>query len=47
VGLGLALVRAMADLLDIEIETRLLPDRTFCVTLSRRDRLDGVAISPP
>jgi two-component system sensor histidine kinase QseC len=35
VGLGLALVRAMADLLAIEIETRLLPDRTFRITLSR------------
>jgi two-component system, OmpR family, heavy metal sensor histidine kinase CusS len=35
VGLGLALVRAMADLLDIEIATRLLPDRTFRITLSR------------
>ncbi|HWC03043.1 MAG TPA: ATP-binding protein [Methylomirabilota bacterium] len=35
VGLGLALVRALADLLGIEIETRLLlPDRTFRVTLS-------------
>ena len=34
-GLGLALVRAMANLLDIEIETRLLPDRTFRITLSR------------
>jgi two-component system sensor histidine kinase QseC len=35
VGLGLALVRALADLLHIEIETRLLPDRTFRITLSR------------
>jgi K+-sensing histidine kinase KdpD len=35
VGLGLALVRAMADLLGIEIETRLLPDRSFCITLSK------------
>jgi two-component system sensor histidine kinase QseC len=35
VGLGLALVRAMADLLGIEIEPRLLPDRTFRITLSR------------
>jgi signal transduction histidine kinase len=34
-GLGLALVRAMADLLEIRIETRLDPDRTFRVTLSR------------
>jgi signal transduction histidine kinase len=34
-GLGLALVRALADLLGIEIETRLLPDRTFRITLSR------------
>jgi hypothetical protein len=35
VGLGLALVRALADLLGIAIETRLLlPDRTFRVTLS-------------
>ncbi len=36
VGLGLALVRALADLLDIEIEARLFPDRTFRVTLSGR-----------
>ena len=35
VGLGLALVRAMADLLAIEVETQILPDRTFRVTLSR------------
>jgi len=35
VGLGLSLVRAMADLLDIEIETRLDPDKTFHITLSR------------
>jgi two-component system sensor histidine kinase QseC len=35
VGLGLALVRALADLLGIEVETRLLPDRTFRITLSR------------
>jgi len=35
VGLGLALVRALADLLEIEIETQLLPDRTFRITLSR------------
>jgi signal transduction histidine kinase len=35
VGLGLALVRALADLLGIEIETRLLPDRTFRITLSK------------
>ena len=34
VGLGLALVRALADLLGIEIETRLLPDQTFRITLS-------------
>jgi two-component system sensor histidine kinase QseC len=34
-GLGLALVRALADLLGIEVETRLLPDRTFRITLSR------------
>jgi signal transduction histidine kinase len=33
VGLGLALVRAMADLLAIEVVTRLDPDRTFRVTL--------------
>jgi signal transduction histidine kinase len=36
VGLGLALVRALADLLGIEIETRLRPDRTFRITLSKR-----------
>jgi two-component system, OmpR family, heavy metal sensor histidine kinase CusS len=35
VGLGLALVRALADLLGIEVETRLLPDGTFRITLSR------------
>jgi len=35
VGLGLALVRALADLLAIEIETQLLPDRTLRITLSR------------
>ena len=35
VGLGLALVRALADLLGIEVEARLLPDRTFRITLSR------------
>ena len=35
VGLGLALVRALADLLGIEIETQLLPDRTFRITLSK------------
>jgi signal transduction histidine kinase len=34
VGLGLTLVRAMADLLAIRIETRLDPDRTFRITLS-------------
>ena len=35
VGLGLALVRAMADLLGIDVEPQILPDRTFRVTLSR------------
>jgi signal transduction histidine kinase len=35
VGLGLALVRALADLLGIRIETRLDADRTFRVTLSK------------
>jgi signal transduction histidine kinase len=35
VGLGLALVRALADLLGIRIATRLDPDRTFRVTLSK------------
>lgn len=35
VGLGLALVRALADLLGIEVEARLLPDRTFRITLAR------------
>ncbi len=35
VGLGLALVRALADLLGIGIETQLLPDRTFRITLSK------------
>jgi signal transduction histidine kinase len=33
-GLGLALVRAMADLLGIRIEAHLDPDRTFRITLS-------------
>jgi signal transduction histidine kinase len=33
-GLGLSLVRALADLLDIRIETRLEADRTFRITLS-------------
>jgi two-component system, OmpR family, heavy metal sensor histidine kinase CusS len=35
VGLGLALVRALAELLDIEITTQLSADRTFRITLSR------------
>jgi two-component system sensor histidine kinase QseC len=35
-GLGLALVRALADLLAIEITTRLDPDRTFRLTLGSR-----------
>jgi two-component system sensor histidine kinase QseC len=35
VGLGLALVRALGDLLGLRIETRLDPDRTFRVTLSK------------
>ena len=35
VGLGLSLVRALADLLGIEIATRLEPDKTFRLTLSR------------
>lgn len=34
-GLGLSLVRALADLLGIEIATRLESDKTFRVTLSR------------
>lgn len=34
-GLGLSLVRALADLLGIEIATRLDPDKTFRITLSR------------
>jgi two-component system sensor histidine kinase QseC len=36
VGLGLALVRALADLLGIEVDARLLPERTFRITLSKR-----------
>ncbi len=32
-GLGLSLVRALADLLGIEIATRLEPDKTFRITL--------------
>ncbi len=32
-GLGLSLVRALADLLAIQIVTRLEPDKTFCITL--------------
>jgi signal transduction histidine kinase len=35
VGLGLALVRALAELLGIEITTQLSADRTFRITLSR------------
>lgn len=35
-GLGLSLVRAMADLLDIEVAARLDSDRTFRLTLSAR-----------
>ena len=38
VGLGLAVVRALADLLMIGIETRLTPDRTFRITLSMQPR---------
>src|SRR5262249_38281043 len=34
VGLGLAVVRALAALLAIGIETELTPDRTFRITLS-------------
>jgi signal transduction histidine kinase len=33
VGLGLSLVRALADLLAIEVVTRLEPDKTFRITL--------------
>jgi hypothetical protein len=36
VGVGLAPVRALDDLLQIEIETRLEPDKTFRITLSGR-----------
>jgi two-component system sensor histidine kinase QseC len=36
VGLGLSLVRAMADLLDMEVVTRLDRDRTFHLTLTGR-----------
>lgn len=35
VGLGLSLVRALADLLGIQIETRLDVDKTLRITLSR------------
>jgi len=35
VGLGLAACGALSELLGIEIETQLLPDRTFRLTLSR------------
>ena len=35
VGLGLSLVRALADLLGIQIETRLDADKTLRVTLSQ------------
>ena len=38
VGLGLAVVRALADLLMIGIETRLTTDRTFHITLSMPPR---------
>jgi signal transduction histidine kinase len=34
-GLGLSLVRALTELLGIEVATRLDPDRTFRITLSR------------
>ncbi|HLE44717.1 MAG TPA: HAMP domain-containing sensor histidine kinase, partial [Methylomirabilota bacterium] len=37
-GLGLSLVRAMADLLGIEVATRLLSDKTFHITLSPQKR---------
>ncbi len=37
VGLGLSLVRALADLLAIEIVTRLEPDQTFRITLCGPD----------
>ena len=36
VGLGLSLVRAMADLLAIEIVTRLDADQTFSITLGQK-----------
>jgi two-component system sensor histidine kinase QseC len=36
VGLGLSVVRALADLLGIEIATRLDPDRTFHLTLAQK-----------
>jgi signal transduction histidine kinase len=35
VGLGLALVRALADLLGLDVEAELLPDRTFRITVSQ------------
>jgi signal transduction histidine kinase len=36
VGLGLSVVRALADLLAIEVATRLDPDRTFHITLGQK-----------
>jgi two-component system sensor histidine kinase QseC len=35
VGLGLSLVRALADLLGLEVEAQLLPDRRFRITVSQ------------
>jgi signal transduction histidine kinase len=48
VGLGLSLVRALADLLAIEIVTRLEPDKTFRITLcAPRDGQNRNSASTP
>jgi signal transduction histidine kinase len=43
VGLGLSVVRALADLLAIEIATRLDPDGTFCITLGQKRNCTSAA----
>jgi two-component system sensor histidine kinase QseC len=43
VGLGLSVVRALADLLDIEIATRLDADRTFHITLGQKRNCTSTA----
>jgi two-component system sensor histidine kinase QseC len=43
VGLGLSVVRALADLLAIDITTRLDPDGTFCITLGQKRNCTSAA----